>query len=80
MPTPHVSTWRDNTSDPSRFLRLIALLEEMGQAQPSQFGFPLCGSQPVCKTYVSCLSLPCGKRPLSVGEACGCPAVPGMGG
>lgn len=78
--TPRVSPWRDNASGPSRFLCLPVLLQEMGHAQPSQFGFPLHGSQPVCKTYVSCLFLPCGKRPFSVGEACGCPAVPGMGG
>lgn len=40
MPTLHVSTWRDNASSPSRLLRLVALVEEMGHAQPASLDFP----------------------------------------
>lgn len=47
------------------------LLQEMGHTPSSaSLGYPFCGRQPVCKTHVFCLSLPCGGRGgLSVGDA-----------
>lgn len=80
MPTPHVSPWRDSAPGPSLFFPWVDLGEEGGRLSSAGFRRPLCGRQPICRTHVSCLSLPCRKGLLSMGEDCGFPTVQGMAG